>query len=351
MHFASWLARRGHQVDIVCERSEADAPKDCQLVTPARSLWLHCPWQRASRLQQLVGPDTLQRRVVHDTGYLLSSDVYHPLMGSRFHNELRQLRAFPALRALRHLHDSKIWQVARLQWHQMRHQRCLVACSARVRQDFARLGQSSRAVVANRIPLPAPREPASLQALRERLGASDRVLVLLTSNNHWLKGVANLLRSLALLDPASRSRLRVVITGHDPRARLDDHFARYDLGDCCLFTGWVEDVDAYYQAADVFFHPTYHDAGSLSTVKALAAGCAVATSSRDGSSDFIRDEHNGLILKHPEDPRYLAEVLQRLLNPEARAPLQAGATLLGAALDQQRSFEQLEQLHAELGAR
>ena len=341
-----WLTERGYRVSILCERADAPIPSGCQLRSPRVSEWKPCPWQRALRLQRLVGrqPDGL----VHDTGYLLGSDIFHPLMGSRMHNEFRQMRAFPPLRALVHLHGSKLWQVARMQWRQMRKSRYLVACSQRVVKDFAQLGRVAHQVIRNGIAAPLDYPAEAVVRLRSELGATGRRLVLLTSNNHYLKGVPNLLRALTLLSPEARSELMVVVAGHNREPELQRFVEANRLGDCCLLAGWVEDIGPYYQAADIFFHPTHHDAGSLSTMKALAAGCAVATSRWDGSSELIQAGQNGLVLESPRDSRQLASVLTRLLDRELTERMGLEARRLMPALAQERGFEQVEQLYRSL---
>ena len=97
--------------------------------------------------------------------------------------------------------------------------------------------------------------------------------------------------------------------------------------------GLVKNIGDYYRAADIFLHPTYHDAGSLSTLKALAAGCSV-TSRFDGSADLINNGINGLILDKPDDARELAGILRRLLDAGLRNKLGAAARQLAPSFDQ-----------------
>ncbi|CAN0339592.1 unnamed protein product, partial [Phaeothamnion confervicola] len=144
---------------------------------------------------------------------------------------------------------------------------------------------------------------------------------LVTSNNHYLKGVAVLLEALCLLDPRERELLHVVVAGHCDDDTFVDFIARRGLQDCCELVGWIRDIDRLYQAADIFLHPTYHDAGSLSTLKALSAGCAVVTSCMDGSSEVIEDGLSGLVLRRPGDALELAGALRRLLDADLRKRL------------------------------
>jgi UDP-glucose:(heptosyl)LPS alpha-1,3-glucosyltransferase len=188
--------------------------------------------------------------------------------------------------------------------------------------------------------------PGFDQQLRQDLGVGDRLLVLVTANNFYLKGVMTVLRALSLLDEETRKRLMIIIAGHNQDEAFQQHIQQHDLLDCCRLTGWVKNIDDYYDAADIFLHPTYHDAGSLSTLKALAAGCAVVTSRFDGSADLIRHGVNGLVLGRPEDAGKLAETLRQLLDSGLRNRLGTAARLLAPSIGQEHQFQQLETLYA-----
>lgn len=337
-----WLTERGYQVGIVCERADQPPPPGCSVLAPSKDEG-GTAWQRAQRLQQLLASQP--RGLIHDTGgCLLSSDLYHPLMGSRLHNHVRFLRSMPWPRAWQHLRYGNLPPILRLQWQQMRHHRLLIACSPLVADDFAQLGCRSHAVIPNGAVLPSSRPVEQIQALRRRLGAENRLLVLLTSNNHYLKGVMATLRALRAMEPELRSRLRVVVAGHAHFPDFERYLQRHRLEDCCLIEGWVEDIEPYYLSADIFLHPTYHDAGSLSTVKALAAGCAVICTRWDGSSQWIVHGRNGLLLEG-HDPASIASVLARLLDEPTRRALGQQARQLIPALSQERCFAAVEEVY------
>ena len=168
---------------------------------------------------------------------------------------------------------------------------------------------------------------------------------LVTATNFYLKGVMTVLRALSLLDAPARKKLVVVITGHNQDAVFEQFIRRHDLHNGCRLAGWVKNIDDYYHAADIFLHPTYHDAGSLSTLKSLAAGCAVVTSRFDGSADLIRNGVTGLVLDRPDDAGKLAETLRQLLDSDLRKRLRAAARQLAPSIGQEHQFQQLEALY------
>jgi glycosyltransferase involved in cell wall biosynthesis len=344
--YALWLQRRGHDVWIVCERSGAAASQPIPLLTLPQSGQTKNSWRRAVALQRLVGSKTWD--VVHDSGQLLKADVFHPLMGSLIHNWYRQLKSFPPGLRLRRCFQIRLWRDVRLQLHQQRQPQILVACSTRVAADFARLGCLETAIVRNGIP-PAPDLPVeTLQSLRQQLKVGSRLLVVVTATNFYLKGVAKVLEALVRLGAVDRKKFLVVVTGQAQSDVFQHYIDRHRLGDDCRLLGWVPQIDDYYQAADIFLHPTYHDAGSLSTLKALAAGRAVVTSRFDGSADWITDRTNGLILKEPADAGEIAETLMQLTDDARRQRLGLAARELAPRIHQEHQFSKLEELYGRI---
>ncbi len=343
---AEVLGQRGYEMVIASHRSEAPAGRHFRVISPERPLASFSPYARAVHLQQRV--DLEGADVVHDTGgLLLRSDVFHPLMGSRWHNEMRQLRAFPWRRALRHVRHTQIWNLARLQFVQCRNHKALVACSGRVAADFAQLGVATRAVVPNGIELPARPVPERLSELRAELGVGQRLLLLATSNNHYLKGVMRLLEALQLAGPEQRRGWLLVVAGHNQDSEFGRFVQRHGLEEGVRLLDWVSDIDSYYQAADVFVHPTYHDAGSLSTLKALACGKAVITTRWDGSAERMEPGRSGIVLQNNSAAAIL-EALLRVSQADFRRALGQQAALLGESLSYRPSFARLEQLYGEL---
>ncbi|MGA2786309.1 MAG: glycosyltransferase family 4 protein [Verrucomicrobiota bacterium] len=345
-NYALWLVERGHNVCVACERAETSVPEPCTLLTLPASRHTKNSWRRAVALQSLIQDHPTD--IVHDTGCLLASDVFHPLMGSLIHNWYRQLRAYPLKLRLRRFWHVRLWRDVRMQLYQRRHHRLLVACSKRVASDFAQLGCRNSIIIPNGIRVSTPPTSDTVQKLRKELGVGDHLLVLVTATNFYLKGVMTVLRAWSLMDEETRKKMLLVITGHNQDVIFEQYIQRHNLRDGCRLAGWVENIGDYYHAADIFLNPTYHDAGSLSTLKALAAGCAAVTSRFDGSADLMRHGINGLILDQPDDAGKLVETLRQLLDSGLRNQLGAAARRLVPAISQEHQFQQLEALYPGL---
>ncbi len=74
--------------------------------------------------------------------------------------------------------------------------------------------------------------------------------------------------------------------------------------------GRQEDLRAFYQAADLFVHPTAYDACANTVLQSMASGLPGIISERDGAAEFIRERQNGFLLTNPDNPRELAARLR-----------------------------------------
>jgi UDP-glucose:(heptosyl)LPS alpha-1,3-glucosyltransferase len=293
--------------------------------------------------------DEIEIDIVHDTGCLLRSGVFHPLMGSLTHNWFHQLCAYPLKERLRRFWHISMWRDVRLQLYQCKHSKAVIATSQRAATDLKQFNCKNPVVIHNGIrPLqPESSFAESTKRLRQALGAEDRILIVVTATNFYLKGVMTVLRALGMMDAKIRKAFLVVIAGHNQDMRFARYIDDHHLRDSCILAGWIDNIDDYYQAADIFLHPTYHDAGSLSTLKALAAGCAVVSSRFDGSADYIQNGKNGIVIERPDDAREVASIMEKLLDPELRSRLGRQAKQLISSITQERQFEQIESLYSQ----
>jgi len=81
------------------------------------------------------------------------------------------------------------------------------------------------------------------------------------------------------------------------------------------FTGRVDEVEAWLQAADVFAFPSEFEALGLSLLEAFSCGLPAAGSRTGGIVDVIEDGRSGLLVP-PGDPLGWRDALLRLLRGE-----------------------------------
>ncbi len=115
-------------------------------------------------------------------------------------------------------------------------------------------------------------------SIRRRKGISDEDAVLLSVGRiEANKGFHELVAALAVLrDHAGRvadGRWRWVLVGDGPfRRRLEGAIGAAGLRDRVILTGRLSDPElhAWYEAADLFVHPTLYEGSSLVTLEAMA---------------------------------------------------------------------------------
>ena len=190
-------------------------------------------------------------------------------------------------------------------------------------------------------------------AARERLGLPvEGRLVVSLSRLVPRKGMDVLIRAAALLAP-SRPDLTVAIGGS---GRDRDRLGRLvtTTGAPVRLLGRVaqEDLPALYGAADVYamlcrnrWAGLEQEGFGIVFLEAAAAGVPQVAGDSGGAAEAVVEGETGLVVRHPDDPREVAEALARLLDdPDERARM--------GALGRERAVREFsyDVLAARLGA-
>jgi glycosyltransferase involved in cell wall biosynthesis len=205
----------------------------------------------------------------------------------------------------------------------------------------------------------SPNHPRN--AWRAQLGIrEDETLLCYFGFLNESKGGETLIRALALIPNAKLLMIGGKVGASDPTnaaylARVKSLIANLQLTDRVLWTDYTppEIVTANFYASDVCILP-YRDGASYrrgTLMAALAHGCAIVTTQVQGSKFKVtgqlpplRDGENCLLVP-PDDPRALAEAIQRAMaSPELRAKIGAGAR----ALAQHFTWDRIAEQHLEL---
>jgi UDP-glucose:(heptosyl)LPS alpha-1,3-glucosyltransferase len=196
--------------------------------------------------------------------------------------------------------------------------------------------------------------PAGASRTRERtragMGIAPGTLVLLTAaSNFRLKGVHHAIAALAMILPQCKEAY-LLVAGEGLIGEFDALARQAGLGDRVRFLGHVTDMPALFGAADVFVHPTAHDACSLATLEAMASGLPVVTTRRNGAADGMTEGHEGFVLDAPNAVA-LADRLLALRDPARRAAMGANARRLAERHDFMATVDRLLDVYAELPRR
>ena len=214
--------------------------------------------------------------------------------------------------------------------------------------------------IGSNIPITAsPNHPRN--AWRAQLGIrEDETLLCYFGFLNESKGGETLIRALALIPNAKLLMIGGKVGASDPTnaiylSKIESLISDLHLTDRVLWTDYTppEIVTANFYASDVCVLP-YRDGASYrrgTLMAALAHGCAIVTTQVQGSKFKVtgqlpplRDGENCLLVP-PDDPRALAEAIQRAMaSPELRAKIGAGAR----ALAQHFTWDRIVEQHLEL---
>lgn len=327
---AKALAARGHSVDFICARQEAETSPGVRVLAVGRPpgsrflklLWYLIRAERAVRrgrydLTLSLGK-TWSQDISRMGGGPLSvfwekSEQSLPPGWPRFSKSLRRRLSPVNLLSL---------LVERRQFTESSE---VIAVSHLVRQWLLKAHPALKpervSVVYNRPDLerftaPSPDErDAARRFLAESHGLSlpepesgrpDPVFIGTASTNFRLKGLEPLIRAVALL-PGNACLLAA---GGRDSMRYAALAKKLGLGGRVFFLGRVDDMPGFYRALDVFILPTYYDACSNAVLEALASGCRVI-SARDNGSAFFLDADS--VLDDPGDAAAMAVGLRRAM--------------------------------------
>lgn len=143
---------------------------------------------------------------------------------------------------------------------------------------------------------------------------SDDVLCLLVARNPERKGLNTLLKSFPQL-PRQVKLLVVGVLKHQLSA-YEQIVAARGLADRIFFVPQCADIDAYYQAADIYVHPTLNDSFGMAPLEAMSHSLPVIMSSAThcGFAYYVQDQLNALLLDDPTDSQALSQALKSLLD-------------------------------------
>ena len=162
---------------------------------------------------------------------------------------------------------------------------------------------------------PVALDPTLRRQTRATLGWSDDITgYLLVARNPLRKGLHALLQAMRHLP--MDARLAVVGANEAARHFIDAHFP--DLAERVSLVEPVSDVSRYYQAADIYVHPTLNDAFAMAPLEAMAHGLPVIVSGVRycGLAQFLTHCRDAWILDDPKDSKSLAQAMLRLGNDD-----------------------------------
>ncbi len=149
--------------------------------------------------------------------------------------------------------------------------------------------------------------------------APQAPILLFTSLGHRRKGLDTMIQALERVPAAT-----LLIVGNPLSSRYKRLIKILNLGHRVCAVGQQTSVVPFYQVADWFVHPTVYDPYANTVLQSMACALPGIISSRDGASEHIVHGSNGFVLKNPEDPNELAELLGLALAMDSKERLLMG---------------------------
>lgn len=160
---------------------------------------------------------------------------------------------------------------------------------------------------------------ASLRdAVRTEIGVAsgDFLVAFISSGNFRLRGVEVFADTLAGLAPEDRRQLRVLGVGHEGNIELLRTALERRGLDCGLIARpRIDQVERYYHAADLLFHPALFETFGMVCLEAAACGCPVLTSRAVGASEIFVGAAADAVADTPRAAQFVP-ILRRLLTDE-----------------------------------
>jgi len=179
------------------------------------------------------------------------------------------------------------------------------------------------------------RPPEALEPPREPV-------FLFAGHNFLLKGLAQALEALALARRTIPSaRLRVVGAGR--RGPFERRARALGLAGAIDFLGAQPRaaLAALYRTSTALLHPTFFDPYALVSAEALASGCPVVTTARNGASETIVPGRHGFVVVDPRDTAALARALHDVAEPRTNRAMREAAAALAPSLGFTRHAERV----------
>jgi glycosyltransferase involved in cell wall biosynthesis len=177
--------------------------------------------------------------------------------------------------------------------------------------------------------------------------ADHEIVVLCVANRRASKRPELAVRALGEAAKSWTGPLRLWILGIGQPPELLELARSLDLGDRVSLLGFREDVERYYQAADLFVLPSVHETFSLAALEAAASGLPLVAARVGAVDELVGDGEAGIAVDLA--PEAMGAAVARLAaDPRLRARLGASARRRAEPYTWERSARAMLAIYREL---
>jgi len=357
---AAGLARRGHQVAVLCQQGRWSGPNVEVLELGRRGLFRS--W-RVGNFAADVAKAAAEGGfdIIHATLPVPCANVYQPRGGTIPAQAAASARRWGAAGGLRRRAFEPLnlcrRALGRIEDKLARDNSVLcLAVSWVVAQEFAEFygRQVGVRVVRNGVSLPEidPEDWAHWrQRIRFDLGVGQRDPVFISvANNFALKGIRETIEAFAKWDDShqGRANARLVIVGKPQPEGYERIASMRGVGGKVLFVPPTQEIFRWYAAADACVLLSWYDPCSRTVLEATRLGIPSITTVYNGASEILTGGA-GIVVGSPEDTRAVVAALDELADPQRRAARAQVCRATADELSMERHVERL--LEAYRGAR
>jgi glycosyltransferase involved in cell wall biosynthesis len=225
----------------------------------------------------------------------------------------------------------------------------IVVLNARMQEELRLLRYASArtACIPNGVDCALYHPHTDRSHVRRDMSLPEKPIILYTGRLSEEKGIATLVRACTRLHSPAAPVLYIIGNGPEQQ-RLENLARELNAGSFVVIVPACEDIRPWYQCADIFVMPSFHEGISNSVLEAMACALPVIATDVIGNSDLVRDHYNGLLVP-PGNDQALAAALDELLDNPGNAR-QMG--LRGQHIAQTNySFDTMIERHCALYAR
>lgn len=215
-----------------------------------------------------------------------------------------------------------------------------------------RLDPRRVAVVHNPTVAPSPSPDVRWQWPADTGSGERQVRMVFLGRIGERKGSFDLVRALARLDPAMRTRLHLVMAGDGDVSGVEAAAEAAGVRDSIEFPGWVGEATraALLDTADVLLLPSHEEGLPMAVLEGMAAGLAVLTTPVGGIPEVITHGDDGLLVTPGADEEIAAALTHLVVDAPSRAQLGARARQRSAAYDIEHWYTALDRIWHDVAA-
>ena len=355
---AAELAKRGHEVSVVCQYAswKAQGVHLCQLGQRG--------FLRIQQLRNFIADAQrmLKSRhfdIVHSSLPVPGANVYQPRGGTVPAQVASRLRRGSLIRKLTVALNEQL-KLRRRVMRELERQvvedpnvLCL-AVSNLVAEEFKHYYRRHNGVVIihNGVGAPDANCPERVhwrQQKRRELGVGPDAFVLLSvAHNFALKGVAETITAFARWyhQRGADTEARLVVVGHDKPEVYRRRADKEGVGALVVFAGPADKIFQWYAAADACILLSWYDPCSRVVLEAIRWGIPSITTAHNGAAELLAD--GGIVVNSPTDTQSIVTALNSLYDREFRAERAQNCLRLADQVGIQRHVDELLKAYAQV---